>query len=197
LSRSRSYVKATKIAARIGGLFAFLMAIVGVVTFSVTLILVALFVYVAATTESKMVVYSDLYRSISISDIISRDGATIPVAASIEEVWDRMVKEGATSYPVTDTAGEIVGVVRLDDLKDREVASEAHIGDIMTTEIETVSAEADASEIPAQFGHGQDDRLFVEEEGEVADIITRDDFMTTLNILQGSECESVSGVPRI
>lgn len=197
LSRSRSYVQATKIAARIGGLFALLMAIVGVVTFSVTLILVALFVYVAATTESKMVIYSDLLRGIRVSDIMSRDGATIPVAASIEEVRDRMIKEGTTSYPVTDTAGEIVGVVRLEDLKDMEVASETRVGDIMTTEIETISAEADASEILAQFGRGQDDRLFVEVGGEVAGVITRDDLMTTLNILQGSEPESVPGVSRI
>ncbi|MEF8869500.1 MAG: site-2 protease family protein, partial [Haloarculaceae archaeon] len=60
LARRRPYASATRIAGRIGVIFAFVFAIVGVFTFQIILLLLAFFVYGAATTESRTVLLDEL-----------------------------------------------------------------------------------------------------------------------------------------
>ena len=105
LARQRPYASATHIAGRIGVIFAFVFAIVGVFTFQILLLLLASFVYGAATTESRTVLLDELLEGITVGDIAPRDVTTVPAATTIEELGSRMLRERRTVYPVVGEGG--------------------------------------------------------------------------------------------
>jgi Zn-dependent protease len=69
-SPSRSYADATRIAARVGRAMAIWLAILGALAFNPVLILVALFVYGAASSESRTVMLDDLLYGVSAADLM-------------------------------------------------------------------------------------------------------------------------------
>jgi Zn-dependent protease len=73
LARSRPYVVATRIAARVGVLF----AIVVVLDFQIVLLLLAFFIYGTATTESKAVLLDEPFEGLTVGDIMTREPATV------------------------------------------------------------------------------------------------------------------------
>ena len=82
LARTRPYGVATRIAARVGVLFAFLFAIVAVLNFQIILLLLAFFIYGAATTESKAVLLDELFEGLTVSDIMTREPAIVTASTT-------------------------------------------------------------------------------------------------------------------
>ncbi|GAA5062177.1 site-2 protease family protein [Haladaptatus pallidirubidus] len=66
LARSRPYTAATRTAARVGTVFALLFAILGVLSFSPIMIVLALFIY-AVTSESRIMALSDLLEGVTVA----------------------------------------------------------------------------------------------------------------------------------
>ena len=116
LARNRPYGKATRTAARVGSLFAVLFAVVGVISFSPMLLLLALFIYGAASSESRMVALSELLDGVTVGELASGTDATIDADATIDELVSRMFADRRTEFVVTD-GGTVVGVVSADDFR--------------------------------------------------------------------------------
>ncbi|MFC7046936.1 site-2 protease family protein [Halobacteriaceae archaeon GCM10025711] len=182
LSRRGSYVDATRRAARLGKAFALLMVVVGVVSFSVTLLLVALFVYVAATSESRMVVYTDLLEAIPVTDVAVSDPATLDAGTPIGEARRAMLQSGTTTFAVVED-GRIVGLVGLDAI-DATERSDGQVADVMATDVPTVDAGGDASELVSTFARDPTGAVFVVDGGDVVGVVTREDVLRALEGLQ-------------
>jgi CBS domain-containing protein len=54
----------------------------------------------------------------TVGDICSRDLATVPAGASVEDALDVMASRGVHRLPVTIARGSVVGIVSIDDLVD-------------------------------------------------------------------------------
>jgi len=177
LARTRSYESATRTAARFGTGFALLFAIVGVLNFAPMLILLSLFIYGAASSESRTVLLQGLLTGVTIRDIASLDLDPIDADASIAEFTDRMVRDRRTVYPVSD-AGEVVGVVTLDSV--RQTDSEDHdatrVRSILDTELPRVSVDADAFEAFVELSQSPARLALVERDGEVIGLLSQGDF---------------------
>jgi CBS domain-containing protein len=52
----------------------------------------------------------------TVGDICSRDLATVPAGASVEDALDVMAARGVRRLPVTIARGSVVGIVSIDDL---------------------------------------------------------------------------------
>jgi Zn-dependent protease len=136
LARNRPYASATRIAARIGTAFAVLFAVVGVLSFSPLLLLLALFIYGAATGESRTVALADLLEGLTVGDVARPAASTIEASAHVEELVDRMFADRSTEFTVTD-GGEVVGVVTVRDFRalsqaEREADT---VADLMETDL--------------------------------------------------------------
>jgi len=136
LARSRPCGTATRIAARIGVGFAFLLAIVGVLSFQIILLLLAFFIYGAATTESKAVLLDELFEGLTVSDVVTRDPATVSATTTVEEIM-RDVPRIDPSADAFDTLVELQGSGGLDAIVQRDgdlvdVLSEADYAHAMT-----------------------------------------------------------------
>jgi Zn-dependent protease len=185
LARSRPYGTATRIAGRVGVVFAFLFAVVGVLTFQLLLLLLALFIYGAATTESRTVLLDELLEGITVGDIMTRDPATLDPDTTLDELGDRMLRDRRTTYLVTGD-GEPPGIVTLDDLK-RSKGSDRASTTVRSVarELPTVDAGADAFDTLAMLqGSGSADAL-VEQNGVPVGLLTEADYSRAMTVRRG------------
>jgi len=177
---------ATRIAARVGVVFAFLFGVVGVLSFNLIMLLLAWFLYTAATSESRTVLTDELLHGLSVGDIITRDPKTVSVDTTVEAFVDRLVRERQTVYPVVDASGEPLGVVTLDDLRDVAASERA------VTRIETVMQDAtrirstaDAFETLSMLQQSGTSVALVGENDVVTGVLSDADFAHALTIQRG------------
>jgi len=186
LARSRPYGTATRIAARVGVVFALLFAVVGVLTFQVILLLLAVFIYGAATTESRTVLLDELLEGITVGDIMTRNPATVSADATVEELGDQLLRDRQTVHLVGDDAGDILGVVTLDDF--RTVGSGDHdttrVGSV-AREVLRIEATADAFDTLALLSQSEATHAIVTENGTVVGVLSDSDYAHAITVRRG------------
>lgn len=186
LARHRPYASATRIAGRIGVIFALLFAVVGVLGFNLILILLALFIYGAATTESRTVLLDELLEGITVGDIMTRDPQTVEADSTVTAFGNRMLRERQTIFPVTDDSGTIVGVVSVNDLQRVKPADrDTTRVEAVMREVPRITSSADAFDtlaVLAQFGSKN---ALVEENGVIVGVLSEADYTHAFTIQRG------------
>jgi CBS domain-containing protein len=186
LARNRPYASATRIAARIGVVFALLFVVLGALNFEIIILLVGLFIYAAATTESRTVVLEELLTGITVRTLASTD-ATVSVEDSAADLMDRLLRARRTDLLVRD-GGEIVGVVTAESL--RSVAPADYeattIGDLVETDLPRLDADLGAFEALIAMNQSRSDVALVEDEGRLVGAISQSDFAAALDLQRGS-----------
>ncbi|RCU46701.1 site-2 protease family protein [Haloplanus salinus] len=186
LARTRPYGVATRIAARVGVVFAFLFAIVAVLNFQIILLLLAFFIYGAATTESKAVLLDELFEGLTVSDIMTREPATVTASTTVDDFGSQMLRNRNPIHLVVDGDGDAVGIVTLDDLKKarRQDRDTDTVGEIMR-DVPRVDPDADAFDILGQLqGSGGLDAI-VQRDGELFGVLTDADYAHAMTIQRG------------
>jgi Zn-dependent protease/CBS domain-containing protein len=186
LARSRPYAEATQTAATVGKLLAILMAVFAVLAFAPILLLVAMFVYIAAGAESRTTVLRELLRGITVRELMSTDVRTIAPETTVAEFIDRVITERTTAYPVMDR-GTVTGVVTLESVRgvDPEDRKHTTVADVMGPAPPSVDPDADAFEALATMSAANGDRVLVVEDGRFIGQLTASDFTTAIEVLQG------------
>jgi len=182
LARSRPYASATRIAARIGTTFAILFAVFGVLSFSPLLLLLALFIYGAASGESRTVALADLLEGLTVGDIARSTRLTIDADATVEDLVDRMFAERATEFTVT-RGGEVVGVVTVSDFRELSKAQrEADtVADLMVTDLPRLDAALSAFDALVELDTGRASAGLVES-AERTRVVSREDFSSAMEM---------------
>jgi CBS-domain-containing membrane protein len=185
LARNRPYGSATQIAGRIGVIFAILFAVVGVMAFNPIMLLLALFIYGAATTESQTVLVDELLDELTVRDVASEGLRTVPGSESLDDFTDRMLSDRATVFAVTDDAGTVTGIVSLADLQSaRKTRSGLDVAAI-ARDPPRVAATDDAFDSLVKLDGSRSDSALIEEAGEVVGILTRADFSHAITVRKG------------
>ena len=188
LARNRPHAKATQQAAEVGKIFAFLMGIFGLFTFQLFLILLAFFIYMAASGEAQQSSLKAAFQDITVGDIMTPGSElkTVDRQTTVAELLNRMFQERHTGYPVLQN-GDLVGMVTLDDARTvREAERDAYIvEEIMSNDIASVTPDADAIVALRTMQEHDVGRLpVVSANGELVGILSRTDLMTAFNIIQ-------------
>lgn len=187
LARSRPYGEATSIAASIGRAMALAMAAFGLIAFAPLLILVAMFVYVAAGAESRAMVLRDLLRDVTVAELAREDDGAVRSTATVDELLDRMFAERRTGYPVVDPNGNLSGIVSFQRLRTVPVEerSTTTVDDIMTASPPTLSPDDPAIEALEALSTGAVDRIVIVDDGRVVGTVTNEDVGRYLELIQG------------
>ena len=210
LARNRPHAQATQMAAEVGKIFAFMLGILGLFAFSPLFILLAFFIYIAASGEAQQSTVKAAFQGVTVRDIMT-PGDELHVTepeSSISELLGRMFTERHTGYPVVDRHGELVGMVTLDDARTiKEIERDAYrVEDVMERDIQTIKPSADAiTALRTMQEHGVGRLPVVDERGELTGIISRTDLMTAFNVIQSRgdnssiirSDSSSSGLPRV
>jgi Zn-dependent protease/predicted transcriptional regulator len=197
LARNRPYAKATATAASVAKFLAVGMGLLGLFGNPI-LVLIALFVYVAATSESRMTAISETLSGVTVTDLMTREVKTVSPDTTVAELFEKMFVERHTGYPVV-REGKLVGIVTLEDAK--EIAPQeresVRVDDIMTEDVVTVEPGEDAFEALRTLSTNSFGRLVVVENGEIAGILSRTDVMNALDVIQGGGSFSERRVPQV
>ena len=187
LARDRPYARATKQAAEVGKLFAFLLGIVGLFA-NLLLVALAFFIYMAASSEAQQTAMRAAFEDVIVADVMTpRDRLDVAeVDLPVAGLLDQMVRDRHTGYPVIRD-DELVGLVTLTDARAvREVERDAYtVGDVMTDDLAWVDAGADVTTAISTMSEHGVGRLPVRgSDGSLAGFLTRSDVMTAFEIRQ-------------
>jgi stage IV sporulation protein FB len=133
------FVRATQVAATIGQGLAFVFGIVGLF-YSPMLILIAIFVYLAASSEAHLVALRAISRGVPISAAMMTKFVTLSPDDGVEHAVETLLRTSQGEFPVVDAAGKPVGMLTRNDLirAIKERGPEARVGDAMSAGVPTI-----------------------------------------------------------
>jgi stage IV sporulation protein FB len=139
LASRMGYVRATEIAAFIGQGVAFALGFIGLLS-NPMLIFIAIFVYLAASSEAHMVAIRAMARGVPVSAAMMTQFATLTPEAHVEDAVQTLLRSSQTDFPVVDAAGKPVGVLGRSDLIRalNQLGPAARVADAMTTDVPTI-----------------------------------------------------------
>jgi Zn-dependent protease/CBS domain-containing protein len=115
LATRLGYVRATEIAASIGQGTAFLLGFIGLF-YNPLLIFIAIFVYLAASSEAHMVALRSVSRGVPVSAATMTQIASLAPEAHIDEAVQTLLSTSQNEFPVVDGAGKPVGFLGRSDI---------------------------------------------------------------------------------
>jgi CBS domain-containing protein len=148
---------------------------------NIWLLLIALFIYLGASEEEKIVTAEDLFSRFSIGDIMTRTVISVSPETKVGEVIDLMFRYKHLGYPVVKD-GELVGIVTLKDIMHAD--PNAKVEDVMTKEVITLKPEDPAFEAFRIMSERDIGRIPVVENGKIAGIVSRSDLMKIRELLE-------------
>jgi Zn-dependent protease/CBS domain-containing protein len=143
LASRLGYVRATEIAASIGQVVAFGLGFVGLFG-NPLLIFIAIFVYLAASSEAQLVAMRAMSRDVPVSAAMMTQIARLAPEAHIDEAVNTLLRTSQSEFPVVDAAGVLVGVLSRADLIRalKQLGPDAKVADAMTKDIPSISHRA-------------------------------------------------------
>jgi stage IV sporulation protein FB len=139
LASRMGYVRATEVAAAIGQFVAFALGFIGLMGNPI-LIFIAIFVYLAATSEAHMVALRAASRGVPVSHAMVTHFETLAPDAHLDEAVQTLLQTGQGEFPVVDGAGKPIGVLGRGDLIRalKTLGPDARVADAMTPELPTI-----------------------------------------------------------
>src|SRR6185312_613632 len=140
LATRLGYVRATEIAATIGQWVAFALGFLGLFG-NPLLIFIAIFVYLAASSEAHLVATRAMSRGVPVTSAMLTQFATLTPDEQVDSAVETLVRTSQSEFPVVDGAMKPIGVLARGDLIRalRERGPDARVADVMTTGIPTVN----------------------------------------------------------
>jgi stage IV sporulation protein FB len=134
------HVRATEIAAAIGQFVAFGLGFLGLFG-NPLLIFIAIFVYLAASSEAQLVAMRAMSRDVPVSAAMMTQLARLAPSAHIDEAVDALLKTSQSEFPIVEMDGILAGVLSRADIirAIKELGPDARVADAMTRNVPTIS----------------------------------------------------------
>lgn len=184
------YTKATRTAVVVGRLMAVLMAIYGIFSGAIGLLLIAFFVYVGGSAELEAVSNRAVLRQFKAGRALTPGATSLYTSERIERVVELLMRSYQTDFPVRDLSGRFVGVLTRPSLINalRETGPETRVVDVMQPagEIPVCSPETDLATVWEQMGQSGSRVITVADHGQVLGIITADDISEVFQVMSAA-----------
>ncbi|WP_299425889.1 site-2 protease family protein [uncultured Meiothermus sp.] len=111
------HLEATRTATIISKLLAFALGLLGLLIGNLFLILIAFFIFIAASAEAEQAVLSRTLEGLVVRDLMTREVSWVPPHLSVGGLLEKMKLERHVGYPVLED-GRLLGLIGLEDLQD-------------------------------------------------------------------------------
>lgn len=183
LAKRMPLPRATKIAADVGKVFAFIFVIVGLFSLNFILIIIAIFIYLGADQEFYAVRSNVLLRDVAVKDVMSTSLITVPPEMPVPEVIRLMYATKHLGFPVMQ-AEVLTGMVTLEDIhRLPEIDRDARqVKDIMTRQLITLPPTAMLTEAFRLMSRYNIGRIPIVSENQLLGIVTRTDILKVMEL---------------
>ncbi len=139
LASKLGYVRATEIAASIGQFVAFALGFFGLM-YNPILIFIAIFVYLAASSEAHMVALRAVSRGVPVSHAMMTHFESLTPEGHLDGAVQTLLQTGQGEFPVVDGAGKPVGVLDRGALIRalKTLGPDARVADAMSPKFPTI-----------------------------------------------------------
>jgi stage IV sporulation protein FB len=140
LAMRLGHVRATEVAATIGQWTAFGLGFLGLFT-NPMLIFIAIFVYLAASSEAQLVAIRAMSRDVPVSAAMITQYASLTPNERIDAAIETLLRTSQSVFPVVDESTRLVGVLGRDEMIRalKELGPDAAVAEVMTTEVPIMS----------------------------------------------------------
>jgi stage IV sporulation protein FB len=139
LASRMGHTRATETAAAVGQAAAFLLGFAGLF-FNPLLIFIAIFVYLAASSEAHMVALKEMSHGVPVTNAMMTEIAKLTPDAQVDQAVETLMRTSQSEFPVVDAAGKPVGLLGRGDLirAARERGPTTRIAEVMNPKVPTV-----------------------------------------------------------
>ena len=191
LAYVQPYPQATQVAVAVGRLLAVAMAVYGIFTGAIGLLLIAFFVYVGGSAELEAVSSRAVLRRFRAGDALAHNAVTLYSSERLERVTQLIMNSYQTDYPVRDLAGQFVGVLTRQRLVDalRTYGPDARIVDAMTpaASVPRCTPDSDLANVWETMGRTGSRVVAVATQDQVLGIITSDDISEVFQVMGAAQ----------
>lgn len=140
LAYRMGYARGTQVAANIGQGLAFLFGLLGLLSANPLLVFIALFVYLAASSEAHATQMRQVSRGMLVADAMITKFESLSPASIIDDAVQCLIRTTQHEFPIIDGDGGLQGLLTRDDLIKalRERGSDTPVTDVMRNNIPTV-----------------------------------------------------------
>jgi len=135
LAAKLGYQRATRFAATLGHIFAIVFAYFGIVRFNLIMIAIAIFIYMAASSEEVQVDIKETLKKFKVRDILPHDFYTLTADTVLSKALELVFRSHQEDFPVLD-GKELAGFVTRQDMMSgvHRFGTDVLIRDIMRKE---------------------------------------------------------------
>jgi Zn-dependent protease/CBS domain-containing protein len=174
LALRMQYLRATIVAARVGQVFALLFGVVGLL-YNPLLVLIALFVWLGAASESSAIQMHTMLSDVNVERVMIRDVHTLAPNDTLDMALHHVLEGFQTDFPVAEN-GKVVGVLTRAGLLGglaRE-GREAPVAPSMETSFRTTDSGEPVERAIARLGECRCRTLPVLSDGRLRGVLTLD-----------------------
>lgn len=187
-------LRATRIAATIGQIVAFGLGFLGLFG-SPLLIFIAIFVFIAATSERHLVEMGEVTRGVPMMDATITSLETLDTQATVSQAVRALLTTTQTEFPVIDGSGRLRGVLTRDGIIRALSATgpETPVIDVMDRDIPVVSKRAPLSQAIEKLQAGNIKVVGVIDDADrIVGILTMENLAEFMLVRQASEAHAAS-----
>lgn len=193
LASKMDYRKATKIAVNIGHVFAIIFGYIGFINRHPLLILIAIFIYIAASAEESHVNLKETLKGFRVRDILGTQFLTLDKHTTISRVLELVFHSHQEDFPVMEGDNMVGFVTRGDIIKAlHNSGPNTPISDIMRIDIPIVTPEDKLIKVQHIMEENQIKALPVMRNSVVCGVITLEDIGRIYSIMAQRELSAFS-----
>jgi stage IV sporulation protein FB len=185
-------IRATRVAATIGQVVAFGLGFLGLFG-SPLLLFIAIFIFIAATSERQLVEMSEVARGVPMMDATITSLQSLDTQATVAQAARALLATTQTEFPVVDGAGHLRGVLTRDGMIRAlsETGPDTPVIDVMERDVPVVSKRAPLSQAIEKLQSGNV-RLVgvVDENRRIVGILTMENLAEFMLVQRASEAHA-------
>jgi CBS domain-containing protein len=178
------YGRATAVAVGVGRALAWAIGLFGLLTGNILVILVALFVYVGAVQEGRMVRVKVALAGLTVQQVFSRDARSVSPDDLLGRAVDMMLEGFQADFPVCD-GQQLVGMLTREDvlLGLKEKGPQVPIMDVMRRDFVRAHPDEDLFEVQQRMAQAGVEAVPVVEMDCFAGLLTRQDLEEAYRVM--------------
>ncbi|MCJ8156851.1 site-2 protease family protein [Sphingomonas sp. LaA6.9] len=178
------HARATRVAATMGQIIAFLFGIFGVMMGHFILVLIAVFIYMAAGAEAGLAQLRRATAGRTAADLMITSFESLAIDAPLSAAADGLIRTAQHEFPVVDRTGHLRGLLTRDRIIKALQQGSEHIvvGDVMQADFPSIPAGASAEEAVRLLEQGAAAVEVADAEGKIAGFVTWENLLEFLLI---------------
>ncbi|MFH1856563.1 MAG: site-2 protease family protein [Candidatus Omnitrophota bacterium] len=184
LARKMEYGHATRIAVGLGHTFSLIFGFLGIVSANIILILIAIFIYVAASQEGLQVDLRLTLRRFKVKDILPANFVSVEQETPFSKILELIFHTHQENFPVVENS-KLTGLICRNDILFcmHQGCADKKAKDFMRADIKAVSPEEPLNKVYLRMQEFQVKALPVVQRGVLKGIITLEDISRVYHLL--------------